>query len=82
LANFCQIIGSKLVGNLNVFLKISIERAEFFFEIFGIIENKLIYAKAAQVLQYIHIEDGVGFQNEMQGEKKRLLCLPHKLTRT
>jgi hypothetical protein len=64
-----------------VFLKISIERAEFFFEIFGTIENKLIYAKAAQVPKYIHIEDGVGFQNEMHGEKKKTFMSPPQINK-
>ncbi len=39
-----------MAGSLNVFLKISVKRAEFFSENFSQVENNLIYAEATQVL--------------------------------
>jgi hypothetical protein len=47
-----EVLGSKLLDNLNVFLKILIERVEFSLKNFNKVENNLIYAKATQVLQY------------------------------
>ncbi len=47
-----QVLGTKLVGNLNAFQKFSAKRVLFYFLKFYKVENNLIYAKVAQVLRY------------------------------
>ncbi len=53
-------LASKLAGSSNVFLKFLTERAEFFLNFFCNVENNLIYAEPAQVLQYFYKTGCVG----------------------